>query len=117
MSRADSIFDTKRTMKFHLELTDKCNAACPMCGRTKQMDRCLPDMTKVRNIELELDLIKRNFTLNFAQRSARSIYAGVWETLQRHGSVWKSVNTLLVLVSKLFSLQTAACAAKPGGNG
>ena len=68
MNRSDSIFDTQRTMKFHLELTDKCNAACPMCGRTKEMDRCLPDMTKVRNIELELDLIKRNFTPDLCSR-------------------------------------------------
>lgn len=68
MSRSDSIFNTHRTMKFHLELTDKCNAACPMCGRTKQMDRCLPDLTKVRNIELELELIKRNFTPDLCSR-------------------------------------------------
>ena len=68
MNRSDSIFDTQRTMKFHLELTDKCNAACPMCGRTKEMDRCLPDMTKVRNIELDLDLIKRNFTPDLCSR-------------------------------------------------
>ncbi|MDP6552311.1 MAG: hypothetical protein QGH58_00700 [Arenicellales bacterium] len=56
------IFDLRRPLKFHLELTDKCNAACPMCGRTQQMNRCLPDMSKVRNIELDLALIKRNFT-------------------------------------------------------
>jgi len=68
MSHSDSIFDTQRTMKFHLELTDKCNAACPMCGRTKEMDRCLPDMAKVRNIELDLDLIKRNFTPDLCSR-------------------------------------------------
>ena len=68
MNRRLSIFDIQRTMKFHLELTDKCNAACPMCGRTQQMTRCLPDMTKVKNIELELDLIKRNFTADLCSR-------------------------------------------------
>jgi len=68
MNGRQSIFDLHRTMKFHLELTDKCNAACPMCGRTQQMARCLPDMTKVKNIELELDLIKRNFTPDLCSR-------------------------------------------------
>ena len=62
MGKHLSIFDLQRPMKFHLELTDKCNAACPMCGRTQAMNRCLPDMSKVRNIELDLALIKRNFT-------------------------------------------------------
>ena len=62
MNSSTSIFDLQRPMKFHLELTDKCNAACPMCGRTQEGNRCLPDMSKVRNIELDLELIKRNFT-------------------------------------------------------
>ena len=62
MNSSASIFNLQRPMKFHLELTDKCNAACPMCGRTQEGNRCLPDMSKVKNIELDLDLIKRNFT-------------------------------------------------------
>lgn len=62
MNSNTSIFDLQRPMKFHLELTDKCNAACPMCGRTQAANRCLPDMAKVKNIELDLALIKRNFT-------------------------------------------------------
>ncbi len=49
-------------MKFHLELTDKCNAACPMCGRTQATNRCLPNLSKVKNIELDFALIKSNFT-------------------------------------------------------
>lgn len=56
------MFDTSRQMRFHLELTDKCNAACPMCGRTQQLNRCLPDLTKVRNIDLDFATIKRSFT-------------------------------------------------------
>ncbi len=61
------MFDIGRKMKFHLELTDKCNAACPMCGRTQQLNRCLPDMTKVRNIDLDLATIKRNFPTALCQ--------------------------------------------------
>ena len=56
------MFDLNRQMKFHLEITDKCNAACPMCGRTQQSNRCLPDMSKVKNIDLDLETITRNFT-------------------------------------------------------
>jgi len=62
------MFDTARDMKFHLELTDKCNAACPMCGRTQQMNRCLPDMEKVRNIDLDLATIRRNFPADLCSR-------------------------------------------------
>ena len=57
-----AMFDLSNQMKFHLEITDKCNAACPMCGRTQQSNRCLPDMSKVKNIDLDLETIKRNFT-------------------------------------------------------
>ena len=57
-----AMFDLRSQMKFHLEITDKCNAACPMCGRTQQSNRCLPDMSKVKNIDLDLETIKRNFT-------------------------------------------------------
>ncbi|MBT4357200.1 MAG: hypothetical protein HOD23_05575 [Proteobacteria bacterium] len=60
--QSKAMFDLNRQMKFHLEITDKCNAACPMCGRTQQSNRCLPDMSKVKNIDLDLETIKRNFT-------------------------------------------------------
>jgi MoaA/NifB/PqqE/SkfB family radical SAM enzyme len=62
------LFSLSRTLNFHLELTDKCNAGCPMCGRTVQMDRCRPDFEKVRNIELSLDVIRRNFPPDFCRR-------------------------------------------------
>ncbi len=62
------LFSLSRTLNFHLELTDKCNAGCPMCGRTVQMDRCRPNIEKVRNIELSLNVIKRNFPPDFCRR-------------------------------------------------
>ena len=62
------LFSLSRTLNFHLELTDKCNAGCPMCGRTVQMARCRPDFEKVRNIELSLDVIRRNFPPDFCRR-------------------------------------------------
>ena len=62
------LFSLSRTLNFHLELTDKCTAGCPMCGRTVQMDRCRPDFEKVRNIELSLDVIRRNFPPDFCRR-------------------------------------------------
>ena len=39
-----------------------------MCGRTQQLNRCLPDQTKVRNIVLDLATIKRNFTPDLCSR-------------------------------------------------
>ncbi len=61
-SIAPPMFDVGRTFLFHLELTDKCNAACPMCGRTQQADHCRTDKTKVKNIELTLNDIRKAFT-------------------------------------------------------
>ncbi len=63
-----SMFDLDRTLLFHLELTDKCNAACPMCGRTQPADRCRPDRTKVKNIELTFDDIRKAFTPKICRR-------------------------------------------------
>ena len=59
---AQPMFDVERTLLFHLELTDKCNAACPMCGRTQQANHCRTDKSKVKNIELTLNDIRKAFT-------------------------------------------------------
>lgn len=62
------MFDPARPYDFHLELTDKCNAGCPMCGRTDAMNGCRPDPRKVRKIELTLDDLRRHFTGDFCRR-------------------------------------------------
>ncbi len=62
------MFDLERILLFHLELTDKCNAACPMCGRTQPADRCRPDRAKVKNIELTLGDICKAFTPKICRR-------------------------------------------------
>lgn len=48
----------------HIELTDKCNARCPMCRRTNRHGL---EVTKdVKNVEISLDLIKKQFgEINF----------------------------------------------------
>lgn len=66
-----AMFDCQRTLRFHLELTDKCNAACPMCERTLHDDHCATDWSKVRNVEITLDDIRRSFTPSFCRRVER----------------------------------------------
>lgn len=61
------MFDCRQTLRFHLELTDKCNAACPMCERTLHRDRCATDTSKVRNIEISLADIQASFTAEFCR--------------------------------------------------
>lgn len=65
------MFDCERTFRFHLELTDKCNAGCPMCERTLHLDRCATDFSKVGNIELSLQDIRAGFTPEFCRRVER----------------------------------------------
>ena len=62
------MFSQDRPYSFHIELTDKCNAACPMCSRTRQLDRCRPDPIKVQNIELTLADFQAHFTDDFCRR-------------------------------------------------
>ncbi len=65
------MFRPDRPFKFHIELTDKCNAACPMCQRTRHLDRCSTDYDKVRNIELSLADFKRAFPPAFCRNVSR----------------------------------------------
>jgi MoaA/NifB/PqqE/SkfB family radical SAM enzyme len=60
------MFDAQRPYSFHIELTDKCNAGCPMCGRTDP-NGCRPN-AKVGKIELSLSDIRRQFTPDFCRR-------------------------------------------------
>lgn len=48
----------------HIELTDKCNAKCPMCQRTDRFG--LMATTEVKHVELSFDLIEKQFEgINF----------------------------------------------------
>ena len=62
------MFSQDRPYSFHIELTDKCNAGCPMCSRTKELDRCRPNLMKVQNIELTLADFQAHFTDDFCRR-------------------------------------------------
>jgi MoaA/NifB/PqqE/SkfB family radical SAM enzyme len=46
--------------RLHLELTDKCNAMCPMCARTDTNG--MTDSALVTNSELTIDDIRKSFT-------------------------------------------------------
>lgn len=52
----------------HLELTERCQAACPMCPRTGNAE--------LRNAELSLDDIKKIFPLSFVQQLDRITLCG-----------------------------------------
>ena len=49
------MFTSDRPYIFHIELTDKCNAGCPMCPRTDQMNFCKADRSKVWELKDELE--------------------------------------------------------------
>lgn len=70
------MFDPDRPYSFHVELTDKCNAGCPMCGRTDAMNRCQVNRQKVRKIELTLDDFTAQFTPAFCQRVEEVQFGG-----------------------------------------
>ncbi len=61
------MFTDQRPYRFHIELTDKCNAGCPMCSRTDEMNRCRADKSVVKKVELSLDDIRQSFTPAFCQ--------------------------------------------------
>lgn len=66
-----AMFDCQRTLRFHLELTDKCNAACPMCERTLHDDHCATDWSKVGNVEITLEDIQSSFTAELCRQVER----------------------------------------------
>ena len=61
------MFSTERPYRFHIELTDKCNAACPMCPRTDHMNSCKTDYSKVQKIELSLADFEQHFNDAFCR--------------------------------------------------
>ena len=70
------MFSARRPLSFHIEVTDKCNAGCPMCPRTDAMNNCLPDRSRVFNRELKLDLFERQFTAELLARTEEIIFGG-----------------------------------------
>ena len=63
---------------FHIELTDKCNAGCPMCPRTDAMNFCKPDREKIFNVELSLDDFKQHFSDGFCARTEEIVFGGAY---------------------------------------
>jgi len=72
------MFSRDRPYSFHIELTDKCNAGCPMCPRTLHLDHCKPDRRVVHNTELTLADFQRHFTDDFCTRVSEVILGGAY---------------------------------------
>lgn len=72
------MFTPDRPYIFHIELTDKCNAGCPMCPRTDAMNFCKPDRTKVFNVELGLADFQTHFTDEFCARTEEIVFGGAY---------------------------------------
>ena len=62
------MFDDQRPYRFHIELTDKCNAGCPLCPRTDPLNRSRANPAMVRNIELTLADFEAHFTDAFCRQ-------------------------------------------------
>jgi MoaA/NifB/PqqE/SkfB family radical SAM enzyme len=72
------MFTQKRPYTFHIELTDKCNAGCPMCPRTDALNFCKPNREKVFNVELTLDDFRQHFTDEFCGRTSEIVFGGAY---------------------------------------
>lgn len=59
------MFASNQVYSVHLEVTDKCNANCPMCARSHQGGLLNP---RLRNIEMSLDLAKKIFHQEFVKQ-------------------------------------------------
>ena len=74
---AEAMFGPDRPYVFHIELTDKCNAGCPMCPRTDAMNFCRPN-GHVHNVELALEDFRTHFTDGFCARTAEIVFGGAY---------------------------------------
>ncbi len=72
------MFTKDRPYIFHIELTDKCNAGCPMCPRTDHLNFCKPDRTKVFNVELTPEDFRTHFTDEFCARTDEIVFGGAY---------------------------------------
>lgn len=52
----------------HLELTDRCNAGCPLCSRTSKVTGRASVF--VKNADLSLDVIRERFSKSFLERAS-----------------------------------------------
>lgn len=77
ISTTGAMFSPNRPYTFHIELTDKCNARCPMCPRTNHLDHCKPNPV-VENVELTLADFKTHFTPAFCARTEKIIFGGAY---------------------------------------
>ncbi len=72
------MFDPARPYSFHIELTDKCNAGCPMCPRTDHLNGCRPDRSVVANVELGLADFETHFDEAMCAATAEVIFGGAY---------------------------------------
>ena len=72
-----AMFGPGRPYIFHIELTDKCNAGCPMCPRTDAMNRCRPN-GNVHNVELTAEDFRTHFTDEFCARTTEIVFGGAY---------------------------------------
>ncbi|MGF1447761.1 MAG: radical SAM protein, partial [Pikeienuella sp.] len=72
------MFDPTRPYSFHIELTDKCNAGCPMCPRTDHMNGCRTDRSVVANVELGLADFETHFDDAMCAATAEVIFGGAY---------------------------------------
>lgn len=72
------MFTADRPYIFHIELTDKCNAGCPMCPRTDHLNGCRADRTVVHNVELGLADFERHFDDAFCARTEEIVFGGAY---------------------------------------
>lgn len=70
------MFSEARKYRFHVELTDKCNAACPMCPRTDHLNFSKPDFQKVQKIDLTLADFEKHFDADFCRQVAEVEFGG-----------------------------------------
>lgn len=57
----------------HVELTDKCNAACPMCARNINGG---PNNPNLKNTEITLEIFKKTFSVEFIKQLRRVYFCG-----------------------------------------
>lgn len=70
------MFSDTRPYRFHIELTDKCNAGCPLCPRTDPLNRSKANPAMVRNIELTLADFETHFTDAFCTQVEEVAFSG-----------------------------------------
>ena len=59
------MFSADKVFSVHLEVTDKCNANCPMCARSHNGGRVNP---RLRNIEMSLETAQKVFNPEFTKQ-------------------------------------------------